>query len=235
MTMIAFHSFFDLYYLAYYDIDVSSGPLFFLARSTALIFIFLVGLSLTLSHSKALKDGLSKGEMITRYVKRGTIIFSWGLSISIVTWIFIPDGVIVFGILHFIGISIPLAYFFLRFEKSNLLFGCALVVLGFIVKNFTSDTSWFLWLGVKPSGFYTVDYFPLLPWFGVVLFGIYFGKLLYPRGERKLDLPSWDRTLPVKIASFLGRHSLVLYLVHQPVIIGLMLLFGVIEFTSFFS
>ncbi|MFO7991110.1 MAG: heparan-alpha-glucosaminide N-acetyltransferase [Thermoplasmata archaeon] len=234
VMMITFHSFFDLYYLADHDIDVGKGPLFILARSTATIFIFLVGLSLTLSHSKAVKKGLTRDEIVYKYLKRGLKIFSFGVLISAATWIFIPEGFVVFGILHFIGVSIPLAYLFLRFEKVNLITGSVFIILGFFIKNIKLESPWFLWLGLKPVGFYTVDYFPLLPWFGVILFGIYFGNLLYPNGKRTFDLPMWDDKISIKFISFLGKHSLILYIFHQPVIISLMLLSSIIELNQFY-
>ncbi len=234
VMMIIFHSFFNLYYLADHDIDINDGLLFLLARSTACIFILLVGVSLTLSHSKALMQDLTRNEITFKYIKRGLKTFLFGLMISIVTWIFIPEGFIVFGILHFIGLSIPLAYLFLRFKKVNLIAGSVLIILGFIIKSYRLESLWLLWLGLKPTGFYSVDYFPLLPWFGVVLFGIFVGKFLYPNGERNFDVPEFHERSMIRFTSFLGRHSLVMYLVHQPVIISMMFLFGLIDYPSLF-
>ena len=98
IMMIVFHAIFDFTFFSSYEIDLQSGFWWLFARITASIFIFLVGISLTLSYSR--KKEFSK------YLYRGTKIFSWGLVITLVTWIFLSQGFIAFGILHFIGLSI---------------------------------------------------------------------------------------------------------------------------------
>jgi len=77
-------------------------------------------------------------------------------------------------------------------------------------------------LGIHPHGFYTLDYEPLFPWFGVILIGIAVGVWLYPKGNRRFSLSFWGENVPpvLKFFSFLGRHSLFVYLGHQPVILG---------------
>ena len=121
-----------------------------------------------------------------KYLQRGLKIFGLGLIITLATWIWPGEGFIVFGALHCIGISIILAYPFLRFRYQNLLLGIILISIGIILKNFTFDFYWLLWLGFTPSTFYTVDYFPLLPWLGVVLIGIFVGNIIYPNFKRRL-------------------------------------------------
>ena len=98
--------------------------------------------------------------------------------------------------------------------------GGILIGLGFYIKNFIVSYPWLMWLGLKFNNFNTLDYFPLLPWFGVILLGIYFGKLLYPKGKRRFNI-----NLENKYLSFLGRHSLIIYLLHQPILILVINLF----------
>ena len=71
-----------------------------------------------------------------------------------------------------------------------------------------------------------VDYYPLFPWFGVALLGIFAGESLYPAGMRRFDLPDWSRVAIVRGLRFLGRHSLLIYVTHQPVLIGVFILLG---------
>lgn len=115
-------------------------------------------------------------------------VFSCGLIITLVTWIFLRRNFVVFGILHFIGISIILAYPFLKLRYGNLLVGLLFIFLGTYLKGFVYNFYWLVWLGFRPIQFYTVDYFPLLPWFGVVLIGIFFANLLYPDYSQKFQL-----------------------------------------------
>ncbi|MCX6818607.1 MAG: heparan-alpha-glucosaminide N-acetyltransferase domain-containing protein, partial [Candidatus Aenigmarchaeota archaeon] len=62
-------------------------------------------------------------------------------------------------------------------------------------------------------------YFPILPWFGVILIGIFFGNKLYPNAKRSFNIIDLSKFRIIKLLSFLGRHSLFIYLLHQPVII----------------
>jgi uncharacterized membrane protein len=193
------------------------------ARIIAFIFIFLVGLSLNISYAKAKQENKAS---FTKYLKRGLFIFGLGLLITIITYIFLGQNYIRFGVLHLMGLSIILAYPFLKLKrKLSLVVGSALIALGLVLLTITVNTSLFLWLGFMPANFASVDYFPLLPWFGVVLIGLYFGKLLYKNGERVFSLKH-----NLKISNpicFLGRNTLLIYLVHQPIFIAILYLLGV--------
>jgi len=84
--------------------------------------------------------------------------------------------------------SIILAYPFLKLRYGNLLIGLLFIFLGTYLKGFVYNFYWLVWLGFRPIQFCTVDYFPLLPWFGVVLMEIFFANLLYPDYSRKFQL-----------------------------------------------
>jgi len=226
--MILFHSMFDLYFFKKLDIDVQSGFWWLFARSTAAIFIFLVGVSLTISYSKSITAAGTKS-LFRKYLMRGLKIFSWGLAVTFITWLFLKQGFVILGILHFIGISIMLAYPFLSSKRlmqkeACLLFGVFCIAVGLYLHRFSVDTYYLMWLGIIPKTLYTVDYFPLLPWFGVVLAGMYFGKLIYKDNKRMIDLPDLSNILLIRFLCFLGRNSLFIYLVHQPILIGLIYL-----------
>jgi len=213
VMMIIFHFVFDLDYFNILNINVLGGFWLYFARLIAIIFIFLVGVSLSLSFYR-------KRFGFLNYFKRGSIVFSFGLLITLVTYLFLKEGTIIFGILHLIGISIILGSLFLRFRNLNLVLGGILIGLWFYLKNLIVSYPWLVWLGLRFENFYTLDYFPLLPWFGVVLLGIYFGKLLYPEGKRRFNI-----SLENKYLSYLGRHSLLIYLIHQPILVLLINLF----------
>lgn len=232
IMMIAFHSVFNLYYFDVANVDIDSTHWWFLARSTATIFIFLVGVSLTLSYSKTKRFKNKRGIWI-KYLLRGGKIFFWGMLITVITFIFLRDAYVRFGILHFIGLSIILAVPFIKHKTINLVIGSLIVITGFYIESFTVNTSLLMWIGLQPGSFYTVDYFPILPWFGLILFGIFAGNLLYPEHERRFDVPELGDIAPIKFFSFLGRNSLLIYLLHQPVIIILMIISGIIDISIF--
>jgi len=215
--MILYHIFYDLYYFAGLDINLWSGPLWFIGRASAATFIFLVGVSLTISFSRA-TTGLTEKEMFRKYLYRGTRIFSWGLLITAMTYLFLDKGTIYFGILHFIGLSIMLTYPFLKFKKQNILLAAAIIAIGLYLKDLAFNTALFIPLGIKPVSFYTLDYFPLFPWFGAILLGIYIGNRFYPKGKRMFRTPDLKRQL--KPLAYLGKNSLMIYLIHQPILIA---------------
>ena len=223
--MILYHIFYDLYYFAGLDIDLWSGPLWFIGRASAATFIFLVGVSLTISFSRA-KTGLTEKEMFRKYLYRGTRIFSWGLLITAMTYLFLNKGTIYFGILHFIGLSIILAYPFLKLKKQNISLAAVIITIGLYLKDLAFNTALLIPLGIKPVSFYTLDYFPLFPWFGAMLIGIYIGNTFYPKGKRMIKMPNLKRQL--KPLAYLGKNSLMIYLIHQPIVIAVIYIASIV-------
>jgi uncharacterized membrane protein len=150
-------------------------------------------------------------------VYRGAGIFLLGLLVTLCTWLFLKEGFIVFGILHLIGISIMISPLFFRFKTWDIAMGFLCIVIGFMIAPLTGPI-WLLPLGIHPATFFSVDYEPIFPWFGIVLIGMGLGEFLYPEGVRSFTLPQIPEMV-VRPLAFLGRHSLIIYLVHQPVII----------------
>ena len=218
ILMISYHTLYDLYYFTSINVNLWSGTFWSIGRASASIFIFLVGVSLTISFSR-IKDRYKKTEIINKYFIRGTYTFSLGLLITAMTYLFLDRGTIYFGILHFIGLSIIIAYPFLRLKNINLLLGSAIIVTGFYLKTLTMNTPYLIFLGLRPESFYTLDYFPLFPWFGIVLIGICFGNTFYPNGKRKIKVPDIQKY--IRPLTILGKNSLIIYLIHQPLLIFL--------------
>ena len=159
-----------------------------------------------------------------KFLRRGIMIFLLGMIITFISWIYIPERFIIFGILHCIGVSIILSFPFIRFRVTNLILGFLLIGIGSYLKLLTFDFNWLIPLGFLPHRFFTIDYFPLLPWFGVVLIGMAIGNFIYPNGKRQYHLKDLSNYLSVKSLCFLGRHSLIIYFLHQPILIGLIFL-----------
>jgi len=219
VMMITFHV---LYLLNYFNIQntgvpgVQYGFWWWFPRVTGGTFIFTAGVSLTITYSRS--------KRISGFLLRGLKIFAWGMGITLLTWLIAPDKYVLFGILHFFGIAFILAHFFLRFRFINLILGAALMALGtyLLEQRILVDFPWLLWLGLMPHDFSTLDYWPLLPWFGLFLVGMFFGKILYPQGNRRLNIHEFSN--PITSALTLpGRHPLVIYLAQWPIVIGVLL------------
>jgi uncharacterized membrane protein len=225
VAMVLYHFTYDLAYFGLFDLKFfTAGVGLDIGRTIGTSFIFLVGLSLTLSYRRA-AIGASGCKLFRKYLGRGVRIFSYGLLITLVTWIFVPRAAIVFGVLHLIGVSIILAYPFLEVRLPNVVLGIGCIILGLYLRNFSVDHSWLVWLGTKPN-FSMLDYWPVFPWFGVVLLGVFTGNTVYG-GQRKRAGHAVPPLSAIRPLTFLGRHSLPIYLVHQPILLAALILLGV--------
>jgi len=159
--------------------------------------------------------------MISRSnVKRGLRILLAAAAVTGVTYLFEPETVIVFGILHFLSVS-SLLYALLKPLLDRIppqikpaVYSAGLVLSLLLRSVLTGGAWWLLPLGFPPENFCTLDYFPLLPWFFVYLLGTWFGEPVF---ERKL--PEWFYTARAPFLETCGRWSLWIYLLHQPVIL----------------
>ncbi|NJE10219.1 heparan-alpha-glucosaminide N-acetyltransferase [Thermococcus sp. MAR1] len=192
----------------------------FFARLTASTFVFASGLSMWISYSRTLGKSASP---YRKYFKRFLKLFGLGLLITAVTYFL--SITIHFGILHFLGLATLLGMLFYRFGRRNALWA-AFFILGYLVLRNFHDGLWLLPVGIMPENYFTPDYFPIFPWFGVFLLGMTAGSVLYPDGRRKRDIGLPSSPL-VHFLAFAGRHTLAIYLLHQPVLVGLLrLIYG---------
>lgn len=228
ILMVLFHLAFDLDYFGAARIDVHSGFWFLLGRLAAVLFVLLVGVSLVLSCWRAELQGRAGG-FRRMLLKRSLWLLALATGITLATYLFIGKGFIVFGVLHLIGVSILLAYPFLRLRSANAVLGLLFIFIGWYFSTIDFDSPWLIWAGLAPATFYTLDYFPIVPWFGVVLLGTALGDGLYRGYRRRIELPDLSRSPLVRHFAFLGRNSLAIYLIHQPALIAILWLVGVIS------
>ncbi|WP_342676056.1 heparan-alpha-glucosaminide N-acetyltransferase [Methanofollis sp. UBA420] len=220
VMMIIYHLLFDLWFFGIAAVDVLGGFWRYFAFATATLFIALVGLSLPISYERR-RQKMTGLSLWFEYGRRGGKVFLFGMLATLATWIFLGEGFIVFGILHLIGFAIIAAPFFLRFGRWNFLAGAAFVLAALPLGHITGP-SWLIPLGIHPAGFYSVDYVPLVPWLGVALIGMAIGFLLYPGGTRQFSVPEMEGR-GVDALCMMGRNSLAIYLLHQPVIVAVLL------------
>lgn len=216
VLMILFHLAFDLNYFTQYKLDFGWLFWFLFPRLIAFIFIIVSGIALTLSYNRS-KDPVKK------FAMRGLKIFSLGLLITAMTFLLFPQETILFGVLHFIGIATILSLPFVKMKKQNLAIGLLVVLLGVYLDSLSLGLSWLSW--IIPSNFVTFDYFPLFPWFGVTLIGMATGNSLYPKARRWFKIRQANRL--EGFFALLGRNSLIIYFFHQPLIILILFLLGI--------
>ncbi|MFH1750760.1 MAG: heparan-alpha-glucosaminide N-acetyltransferase [Candidatus Micrarchaeota archaeon] len=229
ILMVAYNWLFALVYLERANFPIHDVPYWLLARLIAFSFVFLAGISLSISYARSRKK-LNAQALNRKYLLRGLKIFGMGLLITLATYLYEPSATIWFGVLHLIGVSILLAIPMMGLKRKGKAFGIAALAigLGVILQQSTFDFPYLLWLGLWPTGWNTFDYFPLLPWFGFFLLGIiswkkyFIGRAGNARpvfNQKSLKVP--PLTAPI---AFLGRHSLFVYLVHQPILLLMLML-----------
>lgn len=202
VLMTFYHLVFDLNRFHLVRIDILGHPFWYgLPRFIVTIILLCVGLGLALAHKKGLDYARAR--------RRLYVIGAWAIVISIVTYTLYPKNFVFFGILHCIFMASIIGLFFVGRPKASLVIGL-LAIVPCLIFDFTiipvSD-----WLGVKP-----MDYEPLYPRFGVVLVGIFLESI----GMHKIPI---SRVFPVRLLEKMGRHSLKIYIIHRPVVMGLVL------------
>ncbi|MCK5112391.1 MAG: DUF1624 domain-containing protein [Thermoplasmatales archaeon] len=223
--MIFYHLLWDL---DYFDLVSLNNSIYQYNRLFPPIFFLLVGICLAISNNKK----QTPNQQTKHLFIRGSWIFSLGMVLTALTLIIIPEKPILFGALHCIGLSIILSIPFLKFKSYNIIFAAVIILVGIIVGSYTVENSSLLHLviGFYQAGIWnhTIDYFPLLPWFGIILVGIALGDFLYKDNKRRFKIPDLSKYKPVTIFSWLGQHSLSIYLLHQPIIAGALFIFVIL-------
>ena len=217
VSMVAFHGLGDLSLLK--RGRHLEGDLFNLwQQGTAILFLALFGIAAYLSYAR---NGSQKETRFRRRLRKGLILFGWGMIITLITYFFLRERCVVFGILHLMGVGSVLVYPLLPLRSYNLILGALIVLAGNYLSGLRFKFAWLAWLGLIPSGFNSIDYFPIAPWLGYILVGVFLGNLFYPGGEPRLNWTGFSSNPIVKTFSLLGRHSLLIYLVHQPLLVAI--------------
>lgn len=219
VAMGIYHFVWDLGFFGYTPPDMifETGWMLF-ARAIATSFLFLVGVSLFLAHGQSLR--------LKQFLRRLAMVAAAAAGISLVTYLAVPGGFIFFGILHQIVLASILGLLFLRLPVPLTL---ALVILiaaaPYFARHAIFDHPALWWVGLSTINPPSNDYVPLFPWLAAILAGIASAKIARETGVFSWlaghQMPVW--TQPLQLA---GRHSLAVYLVHQPVLIACLWLFS---------
>jgi uncharacterized membrane protein len=220
VLMIAFHFIYDLNHIRIIYYRLWEGLFDYASKTVASVFFVLVGVSLTIRYNRTNKnESLEKNRY--QFLIRGGKLIGLGMIITIISWLVIPERFVIFGVLHCIGISIILAIPFIDKSKISLIIGSIIIIVGIYLKFITVNVNWFIPLGFVPPRFFSIDFFPLFPWFGIVLVGISLGHCLYPKGKRRFQISINDQMKAIKNICFLGRNSLYIYFLHQPILFAI--------------
>ena len=212
LLMIVYHFCFDLSWLRVVAIDFNHDPFWLTARDFIVTwFLLLVGVSLVLAQ---------RAQQSTHaFWRRIALIAFCAVLVSAASYVTFPQTFITFGILHCIAAASVLARPLVRWPLVALVLGAAIIAAGATLDFPIFDARWLNWVGLMTHKPPTEDYVPLFPWLGVVLVGIAAGA--WTAGRDRPTLTSVGRIAPEWLA-WLGRHSLLVYMVHQPVLVGIL-------------
>lgn len=211
--MVIFHFIYDLRFFGYVDWDTPDGEGWRTFRHVILISFFIcLGASLYLSYHQAVNW--------KKFSKRLIQILASAFAISAVSLLMVPNNYIYFGVLHFIAIASILCIFFANKPRTSLIIGLSIITI--------YNIGWVsgLWPFTYIRDFlprYSNDYVGLFPWLGVVFIGIWFASTAFLRND---PLKRFSKNTLIALP---GKHSLVIYLLHQP------LFFAIFELISYVS
>lgn len=210
--MAVFHFCFDLNYFGFIRQNFYTDPTWTLQRVCIVsLFLFCAGLSLAVA--------LHQGQTWPRFWRRWAQIAGCALLVSAGSALMFPHSWISFGILHGIALMLVVARLLAPLRGWLWLAGAVAVALPQFVQHGFFDTRWTNWVGLVTRKPVTEDYAPLLPWLGVVLWGLAAGRWVLAHRRQWLA-----GALPAALAplALLGRWSLSFYMLHQPVLIGVL-------------
>ncbi len=217
IAMTTFHFSWDLEFFGYAEPGMTSAFAWkWYAHGIAFTFLTLAGISFALAHG----NGIRRHAFVRRLLQIGAA----AAVISLATWIATPNAFVFFGILHQIALASVIALLFVRMPAFLILIAAAVfLALPTLFRSAVFDAPLFWWTGLAETLPRSNDYVPVFPWTGAVLLGLSIGKFVLDSGaSTKLGAITNAERQPAHLLSFLGRHSLAYYLIHQPVLFGLL-------------
>ncbi len=180
-----------------------------LARSTATLFVGVSGFSYFLAHREE--------HIFSKTFKRTQRLFFWAFTITLMTYLFESDAYVRFGVLHLLAFASIVAFPLVRQPLVALIAG-----LFFLFIPLFSNGN-LVWLGLSQSGILSIDYFPLNPWLGIFFICIALSSQIYSKGESLIRVQWPEKWL------LLGRNTLLIYVFHQPFLIALLIITGLVS------
>jgi uncharacterized membrane protein len=209
VAMVAYHFAFDLRFFGVTRSDFENDPFWLTARACIVsAFLLLVGISVVL----AIRNGMPQA----RFVRRVATIGACAMAVSVASYVVFPQTFIYFGILHCIAVSMLVARPLATHSRIALLAGIAIVATGLAVSHPAFDNRLGSIVGFTTQKPPTQDYVPLFPWLGVVLIGVALGDALVRLAFGPIAALG---ALPGSLR-WMGRHSLAIYMLHQPLLLG---------------
>jgi uncharacterized membrane protein len=214
--VVIFHLVWDLEFAGFID-GIARHPAWLVfGRTLAGTFIALVGVSLVLAHPHGVRWRPA--------LRRLGMIALAAAAITAVTRLTFPDAFVYFGILHAIAAATLIGVLFLQ-ARALVAFGAgvAIFALPLVYASPVFDTRWLAWIGFAAKPPLSNDFVPIFPWVGLTLLAIAGTKSAAAFGIVQWIADHERRGGIMKTLGWMGRHSLAIYLIHQPVLLAIIL------------
>lgn len=210
--MVIYHAGWDLSFLGLAAPTLRDNPAWMVfGHAIAASFLILVGISLQRAHGGGFRRAA--------FLRRLALVAGAAALVTAGTYLAFPNQFIFFGILHAIALGSVLAVPFLRLPPVVVLAVAGTVFLApFLVQSAALSAPWLVWLGLGTELPVSNDFVPVFPWFGFILAGVALARLL-PWQRFDAAQPS---AAPARMLARAGRHSLPIYLLHQPLLFGVL-------------
>lgn len=202
------------------EMNFHISPFFWyiLGRGVAITFIIVAGISLFLS---------TRNKNLTRIlrdsIRRFLLLASIAWWISLVTFTFFYEQRISFGIIHFFALASLLGLLFLRLKSVNIALWVVCIWLGYYFSTIPVQTYLLIPVWLTPSNYFSADYYSICPWFGYYL--IWYGIAQWLQNQGWFDRFFSGSAPCMWWISYIGRHSLFVYVIHVPIIYGILSIF----------
>lgn len=236
--MVIFHFFYLLYFLNVFNTNIRSGVLFAMAKISHTLFIFMVGVNSAISYQKFREKNRKlfsenyksfRTHYIVKIFKRVSFLLLAALSMTVLSYIGFGNLFVKFGIFHFIGVALLLSLPIVA-NKFLALATSAIVLILYLLVNtprlsalFASKCQTVPFLcfisGIYNLKFSSLDHFSLIPYFGLLTFGMFIGHVLYTDKKRNFikdpeKFEELNDKKPVKDIALIGKNSFMIYFIH---------------------
>lgn len=215
ILMVLFHLLYDLNEFYGYPVHYNTGVYFYIGKTAGILFIIVSAVSSAFSRNN---------------FNRAAMFLGVGMLITLITHLYNPAFGIKYGILHLLGTSVLIYPLFRKLDKYILaVFGTVIIALGIYFDSTAVGNNYLFLFNLTDSTWVSADYYPLFPWLGVFFYGVCAQKLIYPEAGKRVEgfwnfpdirpglFPKMEAGLD--FVAFLGRHTLLVYLAHQPLLI----------------
>lgn len=250
ILMVIFHFFYLMYHMKIAEYNIRCGPLYASAKIAHILFIFAVGVNLAISykkfrrkHREDYKNNKYKyyNQFIGKTLRRVLYLLLAGMTMSFLSYITFGDLYVKFGIFHFIAAAVFLTMPIVGSKWLSLATSAIIgllytitnnnKIIGYSAQACNSAPVFCFVSGIYNTRFSSLDHFSLIPYLGLVSFGIFVGNMIYSRGRRKFlsrdkskEMDNfYERNTLAKNLALFGKYSFEIYFVHF-VVFYLMLL-----------